>query len=457
MMGSVTLNHRNVILLNERPAEAAGRYVLYWMQHSQRAANNPALERAIARANDCGKPLLVLFVVDPDYPEANARHYTFMLEGIKETLAAIEKRGAHAALRLGRPPEVAMRLAKDAAAVVTDRGYLRHLVEWRQALAEDCRCLVEMVEGDVVVPVEAASSKPEIGARTLRSKLHRAVDDFAALPETVTLDVKAKGLGSDDDRTLGDVAAFVESLDIDASVPPVTGFKGGTRAARSRLKSFLDDDLSHYGDGRADIVDRHVSGLSPYLHFGQISPVEIHRAVKDADAASDNKASFIEEMLVRRELAVNFVHYTPDYDSYTCLPGWAKQSLAAHKDDPREHVYTAAELEDGKTEDPYWNAAMREMRVTGYLHNHLRMYWGKRIIAYTNTPEHAYRTALYLNNKYLIDGRDANSYANIGWLFGLHDRGWPERAVFGKVRTMTASGLKRKFDPDAYVSWVQEL
>jgi len=446
-----------VSALNERAPRADGAFVLYWMEHSQRAVGNPALEHAAQWANRCGKPLVVLFVVDPDYPEGNARHFTFMLDGLAQTLRAVERRGAHASLRIGRPADVAAAVARKAAVVIADRGYLRHLVAWREEVARAAPCRMEMVEGDVIVPVEVASQKPETAARTIRPKLHRHLPDFRDRPQTVTLDVEAEGLGDPADLVLDDVPGFVDSLGCDMSVPPVTGFRGGTAEARRRLKAFVDGALADYDEGRSDIVDRNVSQLSPYLHLGQISPLDVYHAVAGADAPEASRGAYIEEMLVRRELAVNFVRYAKDYDSYSSLPQWARDSLAAHRDDQRESVYTARELEEGRTDDPYWNAAMREMRVTGYLHNHMRMYWGKRFIAYTNTPEQAYRTALHLNNKYLLDGRDANSYANIGWLFGLHDRGWPERAVFGKVRTMTAGGLERKFDIDAYVRWADSL
>ena len=427
------------------------------MQHSQRAQENPALERAVSHANDLDLPLLVLFVVDPSYPEANARHYTFMLEGLKETMADIRSRGAHMALRLGHPPDVAAEVARDAAVVVTDRGYLRHLAEWRIALGKAAPCTVETVEGDVLVPVEEASQKRETAARTIRPKLMRAASEYAERPTESRLARRARGLKSDDDVELGSIPRFIETLGCDTSVGPVDGWKGGTKAARARLKAFVEDGLAAYGEGRADIVDRNVSGLSPYLHFGQISPVEVYRAAVEVDAPAAAKDSFVDELLVRRELAINFVHQTPDYDSFDAIPEWARATLRAHEKDTREATYGRKALENGETHDPYWNAAMREMRLTGYLHNHMRMYWGKRILAWSRKPQTAYADAVYLNNKYLLDGRDANTYANIGWLFGLHDRGWPEREVFGKVRTMTASGLKRKFDVDAYVKWADSL
>nr|WP_205648573.1 deoxyribodipyrimidine photo-lyase [Acuticoccus kandeliae] len=427
------------------------------MQHSQRAFANPAFERAAYWANECALPLRVLFVVDPDYPDASERHFYFMLEGLKETMAETAKRGAHFSLRIGKPAETVARLARSAAVLVTDRAYLRHLVEWRKEVAETVDILVEEVEGDVIVPVDEPTDKMESAARTIRPRLHKALKNFLDLPGEVTLKVNAKGLGHEDDQSLDDIGAFIDRIGCDTSVGRVTFFRGGTSEARSRLTHFLRQDLPHYGDDRADIVDRHVSHLSPYLHFGQISPLEIYHKVMDSKAKGESQDSFVEEMLVRRELGVNFVHHNRRYDSFDALPDWAKKTLAEHAGDTRAPSYTAKQLEDGKTEDPYWNAAMREMRVTGYLHNHLRMYWGKRILGWMRSPKTAYETTLALNNKYFLDGRDANSYANVAWIFGMHDRGWPEREVYGKVRTMTPSGLKRKFDIDAYVRWAEAL
>ncbi|MCF3933206.1 deoxyribodipyrimidine photo-lyase [Acuticoccus sp. M5D2P5] len=447
------LDSRIRILKSSKPRQE-GAFVLYWMQHSQRAEANPAFERAAYWANECGLPLLVLFVVDPNYPDGSVRHFTFMLEGLKETMAEIGRRGAHFALRTGHPPDIVCQVAQDAAIVVTDRGYLRHLVAWREEVADGAGTLVEEVEGDVIVPVAEPTDKMETAARTIRPKLHKTLKRFLELPPAITIKTSAKSLPHKDDVSLGDVEAFVASLGCDASVGVAPGFKGGTSEARHRLTNFLRNDLKHYGEGRADIVDRHVSHLSPYLHFGQISPLEIYQKVVSAKANSD---SFIEEMLIRRELGVNFVYHTPNYDAFEALPEWAQDTLAHHAKDKREPSYSARELEDGKTDDPYWNAAMREMRVTGYLHNHMRMYWGKRILGWMTSPKRAFETTLHLNNKYFLDGRDTNSYANVAWIYGLHDRGWPERDVYGKVRTMTPSGLKRKFDIDAYVRWTEQL
>jgi len=198
--------------------------------------------------------------------------------------------------------------------------------------------------------------------------------------------------------------------------------------------------------------------MSPYLHFGQISPLYLALQISTGPKSlREAQESYLEELIVRRELAMNFAHYTPRYDSFACLPQWARKSLIQHKNDFREALYTRKQLENAQTHDDYWNAAMREMKATGFMHNYMRMYWGKKILEWCRTPEYAFRTSLYLNNKYFLDGRDANSYAGVGWVFGLHDRAWFERPIFGKVRYMAATGLERKCDIKAYVQKVDHL
>jgi deoxyribodipyrimidine photo-lyase len=198
------------------------------------------------------------------------------------------------------------------------------------------------------------------------------------------------------------------------------------------------------------------SGLSPHLHFGQISPVRIALTVTRASHASEGaRAAFLEQLIVRRELAMNFVEHTPDYDSWSCLPAWARATLVAHAGDPRPFLYTPSELEGAATHDPFWNASMKQMKRTGLLHGHMRMYWGKKILEWSPTPEAGFREALRLNNRWFLDGRDPCSFAGVAWCFGLHDRPWGGRPIFGNVRYMNESGLKRKFDMAAYLRSVE--
>ncbi|MBV8093926.1 MAG: deoxyribodipyrimidine photo-lyase [Acetobacteraceae bacterium] len=442
--------------LNSAP-ERSGDYVLYWMQQSQRAEFNPALETAIGFANRLGLPVLVGFGLTDNYPEANARHYAFMLEGLREVCASLVQRGIGFVALRGSPDEVAISLAARAALVVCDRGYLRHQKAWRARVGSGAGCRVVQAEGDIVVPVELVSDKREAGARTLRPKLLRLRDAYLNPPPPTPVAIRADQLTLPQSIDLSNPHALLASLSIDHRVGPVARFYGGTTEAERRLRIFLHGPLQHYAGARGEPAAEQVSFLGAYLHFGQISPVRIALAVSQAEADQANRAAYLEELIVRRELAINFVEYEPNYDQYSCLPQWARQTLHDHRADPRPHCYSQEELALGNTHDRYWNAAMQEMRLTGYMHNHMRMYWGKKILEWSPSPEEAFATALALNNRYFLCGRDPNSYANIAWCFGLHDRPWPERPVFGKVRSMTAAGLRRKADIEAYVSRVSGL
>ncbi len=434
-----------------------GDYVLYWMQSSQRAEYNHALEYAVQRANELSQRLLAVFGLTDDYPEANLRHYTFMLEGLKEVQEALKRRGIKLVVRRGSPDEVALAAGEDASLIVTDRGYMRPQREWRKNVAGKAACQVVQVESDVVVPVELASDKAETAARTLRPKIHKHLDRFLADLDTTPVEKQSTNMQADG-LDLSNLDSVLEGMYLDRSVEPLSHlYKGGTSQAKKMLDEFIRDRFGSYAGNRNQPQTNDVSHMSKYLHFGQISPVYIALEIQDANASEENTDSFLEELIVRRELPINFVYYTPDYDSYACLPGWARETLEGHKDDEREYVYTRRQLENAETHDEYWNAAMREMRYTGYMHNYMRMYWGKKILEWSNTPEYAYRTTLYLNNKHFLDGRDPNSFANVAWIFGVHDRGWTEREVFGKVRYMSAGGLKRKTKPEEYVEKVNGL
>ncbi len=448
--------------LNQRDQRKGG-YVLYWMQQAQRADYNDALEYAIQSANSSNQPLLAVFGLMDDYPEANERHYAFMLEGLHETKSMLRERGIQLVVQLGAPPHVALALGEQASTIICDRGYLRHQQQWRETLARRATCAVIQVETDVIVPVETASDKHEIAARTIRPKIRKRIENYLQRPAARQVKKDSLGLRFDSysgfaeqDRVF-DLDGAMAKLKIDRSVARSHYFKGGTSQARTLLRTFLRENFNRYAGKRNDPGVDVGSHMSPYLHFGQISTLEIALAVQQQQGADSSRAAYLEEMIVRRELSMNFAHFQPDYDKFACLPTWAKSTLHAHGHDRREHEYDLAKLEEANTHDRYWNAAMREMKITGYMHNYMRMYWGKKILEWSTTPEQAFENALTLNNKYFLDGRDANSYANVAWLFGLHDRPFPERSVYGKVRSMTAGGLERKFDIEAYVQRVAAL
>ena len=455
-MASTQIDERRVQVLNDTDPKPDRAHVLYWMQHSQRSEHNDALEYAVQRANDHGVPLLVAFGLTEDYPDANERHFRFMLEGLQQTAQAISRRNIGFTLRFGSPPDVCRELATDAVEVVTDRGYLRHHRQWRENVASGIDVRLTQIEADLVVPVETASNKREYAARTIRSDIEEVVDDF--LRPLATTAVNEHFSGDAGGESLDDLDAILGEMNIDRSVQPVDWIRGGTNAAKARLNEFLEKDLTGYDDARQDVCAAQVSFLSPYLHLGMISPVEVALRVREArQRRTDDIDSYLEELLVRRELTHNFCFYSrDDYDQFGCLPDWASETLESHKDDSREKVYTAEEIENAETEDAVWNAAMMEVKHRGYLHNQLRMYWGKKFLEYTNTPAYAYRTLLDLNNKYFLDGRDANSYANVGWIFGLHDRAHQERSIYGKVRYLSRDGLNRKFDVETYVRQIKD-
>jgi deoxyribodipyrimidine photo-lyase len=452
----IMIQEARVRHLNNLPS-ARGRYVLYWMQASQRTRFNHALEYAIARANELRQPVVVCFGLMDDYPEANLRHYAFMLEGLSEVERALAERGISLVIRRGRPQEVAIQLAENASLVVCDRGYLRHQKQWRDYVADNAGREVVEIESDVVVPVDEASNHAEFAARTIRPKIHKLLARYLLkLPmERVRLPFGKISIKSDID--LSDVPAVLHRLKIDRSVPPSGRFKGGQNEGRKLLAHFLRSKLSGYDEESNDPADQNTSTLGAYLHFGQLSPVEVALAVENARAPRMDRDSYLEQLIVRRELAVNFVNFNPRYDSFDGLPAWARQTLKAHRADKRDYIYTREQLESAATDDPYWNAAQKEMLFSGYMHNYMRMYWGKKILEWKRTPREAFEDALYLNNKYFLCGRDPNSYASIGWLFGLHDRPWSRRPIFGTVRYMNSAGLERKFDMDRYVRMVDEL
>jgi deoxyribodipyrimidine photo-lyase len=352
------------------------------------------------------------------------------------------------------PDTGATELAKSASLIVVDRGYTKIERGWRKNVAENVTCPVAQVESNVVVPVETASQKEEYSAATLRPKIQRILKDYlnpmdTEVPKKTRINAELESLDFEN------IKKVVSELEIDHSVKKSKKFVGGSAEAKKQLELFIKNKLEKYSELKNDPTKDCISNLSPYLHFGQISPSHIDLKLMETD--NPNIDAYIEELIVRRELAVNFVLYNTNYDSFDCLPEWAKKTLNEHKKDKREYSYTTKELESAQTHDKYWNAAQKEMTITGKMHGYMRMYWGKKIIEWSKTPQQAYQTALYLNNKYELDGRDPNGFAGVAWCFGKHDRPWKERQIFGKIRYMNANGLKRKFDADKYVEQVNRL
>ncbi len=370
----MTIQASRIQKLNQLP-QSSGMFVLYWMQQSQRAEHNHALEYAIGQANIQGRPILVLFALTDDYPDANLRHYTFMLEGLKETKQQLASRGIQMVVRYGNPGHAVLDVGLNASMIVCDRGYLRHQRSWRKEIAEKAPCCVVQVESDVVVPIEEVSDKAEYAAYTIRTKINRQLEEYLKdlEPRVVlhpSMSISIRGIELDNIQTV------LDQLNIDGSIPPVSHFfKGGTSQAKDRFDDFIENRLHHYVAHRNQPKTLDVSFMSPYLHFGQISPLYLALKIKAGDDHSEeDRKSYLEELIIRRELAMNFVYFNPAYDVLDCLPNWAKKTLAEHKKDARQFLYSKSELENSQTHDEYWNAAMREMRVSGFMHNYMRMY-----------------------------------------------------------------------------------
>jgi deoxyribodipyrimidine photo-lyase len=448
--GLLTIEHERVRNLNDLPTRQ-GTFVLYWMQSSQRVAYNHALVCAIEQANVRNLPLVVAFALTVQYPGANVRHLRFMLEGLDGVAEELRGRDIPFVIRPESPEACIPKLAEDASLLITDRGYLKTERQWVETVAERVRCRMIQVESNVIVPVETASPKEEYSAATFRPKITGHIRRFI---RPVTLPELRRG----GENQLADAIEFgrpddlLEQMNPDRSVSPVRQ-AGGEKEAHAYLDTFIRNRLDGYNEERNDPGRDATSHLSAFLHFGQISPLEI--AIRVIDAESPGGAAFLEELIVRRELAMNFVWYNPAYDRFDGLPEWAKKTLDKHRSDPREYTYPVADLEYAQTHDPFWNAAQNQMRLTGLMHSYMRMYWGKKILEWSPVPEEAYQTALLLNNRYELDGRDPNSYAGVAWCFGKHDRPWQERTIFGMVRYMNAAGLERKFNMEFYLKRVE--
>ena len=447
------IQRERIKVLNSKPIRK-GKYVLYWMQASQRTEYNHALEYAIVKANELFQPVVVFFGITDHFPEGNARHYSFMLEGLREVKRSLEEKGIKMVVRQQSPELGIAPLAKGASLVVVDRGYLRIQKEWRNDATRRLTCPLIQVETDVIVPVEEASPKEEYAAATLRPKIKRKLNDFLIPfkendPVTESLSIDFETLNLDE------IDAVISKLRIDRSVQRVPDYQGGTKEAKRYLQIFLEEKLDRYAELRNDPTLDVLSEMSPYLHFGQISPLWI--ALKVLETKSPGQEAYLEELIIRRELSMNFVFYNERYDSFDTLPGWAQKTLKAHQKDKRPYVYSLEDLETARTHDPYWNSAQREMVWKGKMHSYMRMYWGKKIIEWSETPEEAFQRALYLNNKYELDGRDPNGFAGVAWCFGKHDRPWGERPIFGNIRYMNDKGLRRKFDAEEYVKKMSKL
>jgi deoxyribodipyrimidine photo-lyase len=426
------------------------------MRRAQRGVDNPALNMAIATGNAVDQPVLAVFALTADNPGAQRRHYRFLLEGLADAADDLASRGVPLVLRLGRPEQVVPALAEEARAslVVVDENPVRVGQMWRREVAARLKVPFYAVDADVVVP-SSLFPKQEYAARTLRPKIHRVWDEYLKpLPSPIArvcwTEPPPEGAPVEPDTLMARLKV--------GGVPEVPGYRGGTREAMRRLKRFIIQRLDRYATVRNEPMPYVTTELSAHRHFGHISPLTIALAATGIDGPRESVDSLLEELIVCRELAINFVARNPDYDRLPDCPEWAHKTLAAHAGDRRPVLYTAARLESGETHVPLWNAAQWEMVLTGRMHSYLRMYWAKKILEWTPDAETAFHIALDLNDRYEMDGRDPNGYAGVAWgIGGKHDRPWPERPIFGSVRSMSYQSTRKKFDSAGYIAWVDRL
>jgi deoxyribodipyrimidine photo-lyase len=427
----------------------AGKYVLYWAQMNRRVESNHALAFAVELANERGLPVLFYEGLTCSYPYANDRLHTFLLEGVPETSRRLAKLGIgyvfHARRRKSDPNDTLYRLAADAAAVVTDDYPTFIAPRHNASVPGKIAVPYYSVDSSCIVPM-AHFQKQEYAAYTIRPKIHKVLAEHLRPVEAIR--VKRKWQEVDGPPQVPDVA----ELEIDHTVPPSADIRGGRREAEKRLQHFLEHDLRRYARHKNEPSEHATSGLSPYLHFGHMSSLEVALAVKECAAEHKLIAEeFLEELIVRRELAFNFARFAPKVDSLDALPDWAQATLRKHDGDKRDPVYTREQFERAETYDALWNATQRELLRRGVIHGYYRMYWGKKIIEWSASHAEALATMIDLHDRYALDGRDPNTYTNILWCFGLHDRPWFERPIFGLVRYMALSGMQRKTDVNAYI------
>ena len=426
--------------------------VVLWLSRDQRVADNWALDYAAERAKETGTPLVAVFCLVPDFPEASARHYRFMLAGLAETETELRARFIPLRLLIGDPAVTMPAFLKAIAAgcCVTDFDPLRPKRAWKHAVARAFPRALTEVDAHNVVPCFTVSAKREYAAASLRPKLLRLLPEFLEpFPEPPLFPA-----GNLAGWAPVDWAATAAVAGTDQAVPPVSAPRPGSAAGLARLRRFIEDKLPDYAARRNDPNAEATSGLSPFFHFGQLAPQRAALAALAAKVHAPAGAdAFLEELIVRRELADNYCHYEPGYDTFAALPAWARKTLTAHAGDTRPYLYAQKELEAAATHSPLWNAAQRQLVREGRLHGYMRMYWAKKILEWSASPEAALATALHLNDRYALDGRDPNGVAGVLWsVGGLHDRPWANRPVFGQVRYMNARGCRRKFDVDAYIA-----
>lgn len=442
--------NKSRIRLLQKGKESTGP-VIYWMSRDQRVHDNWALIFAQQLAIEKKSPFVVIFNLVTDFLEATIRQYGFMLKGLQQVEKELNLYNIPFFLLNGNPDVVIPEFIRstNASSLISDFDPLKIKRIWKREIAKHLDIPFYEVDTHNIVPCLVASDKTEFAAYTIRPKIHKLLPEYLDEFSLVQNMKKSESLASEKI----DWVRARNSLKANQEVKEVDWISPGEATAALVLKNFLENKFDRYAEDRNDPNKNALSNLSPYLHFGQISSQRVALTVQQMYPDHPSSKLFLEELIIRKELSDNFCYFNKDYDSFSGFHKWSKETLNDHRKDEREFVYTLEKFEQAKTHEDLWNAAQQELLITGKMHGYLRMYWAKKILEWSKSPEEALRTAIYLNDKYELDGRDPNGYAGCAWsIGGVHDRAWAERPVLGKIRYMNRNGAMRKFDVFTYIN-----
>lgn len=446
--------------LRSRPlikADYKGGPILHWMNRDLRMNDNWALIFAQQWAIKEKVPLIVLYNLVPDFLHGGLRQLAFKLQALEELEKTLKTKNISFVLVEGKKTdeEIVQFIHKEKiGGLVTDFFPLRISNQWLEHIKNNIQIPFYQVDAHNIVPCWIASPKQEFGAYTIRPKINKLLDQFLEdFPP-----IKKHPHSWNKKTPVHNWKKILKTSKTDRSVKPLTWIKPGEKAAIKMLKNFIEHGLADYAKKRNDPTLHALSNLSPYFHYGMLSVQRAATEIQKFDTNIVSQESYLEEAIVRRELSDNYCYYNQNYDNFNGFPAWAQKSLNEHREDPREYIYSLKKFEAGQTHDDLWNAAQKEMVATGKMHGYMRMYWAKKILEWTRSPEEAQKIAIYLNDKYELDGRDPNGYVGIAWsIGGLHDRAWFDRPIFGKIRFMSYNGCKSKFNVKAYIAYANSL
>ncbi|MFM2424071.1 MAG: hypothetical protein RLZZ70_460 [Candidatus Parcubacteria bacterium] len=441
------IDQRRVLPLNQHSYTAGS--VVYVMAREQRVEDNWALLHAAALANLRAVPLVVVFALAPMFNHGSARHNEWMVASLQEVQKNLERYAIPFFVITGKWEDSlpAFVVQEQIGEIVFDFNPLEPVRTWREAVASKVTVPVSMVDARNIVPCFVASDKTEFAAYTFRPKVTRLVPEYLTAYKPITVAVPyTKPVPVIDWEAM----RAYRRCDYSEIIP--TRLVPGEQAGQAVLKQFIAERLTGYATQRNDPTLGMTSDLSPYLRWGNLSAARVAMAVQAAEVPAEDKDAFLEELIVRRELADNYCYYTREHTVIAGAHAWAQKTVAEHAFDTREYLYSYEAFRDAKTHDDLWNAAQTQMVQEGKMHGFLRMYWAKKILEWTPDAQTAIDVALRLNDHYELDGRDSNGVTGVMWsICGVHDRAWNERSVFGKIRYMNYAGCKRKFDVQAFV------